>query len=407
MLQAVRNQSVPPPPATRAFAFGHLSGFLALNAIYDQYATFFPTHAGSRHAHPEIAYGVAFARGISEAFQSSFLFDRKRFLDAYPDSDAKEAGIALGEKAADAVIRKRINDGAEPNQAQFYLGRYARREDALRWSPTGPFYGAEYGPAFNNFARGLLPGWGDQVPWVMRDKKRFLAVEFPDQSSREFARQYIKVKQLGGNESTVRTADQTKIAFFWEDGPRGVTPPGHWQIIAMSLLQRYQLSLLDQARMMALLSLAQADAAITCWDSKYVYDIIRPETAIRTRTDAFNNPYLRNQQDSDWQSLIPTPPFPAYTSGHSTFSGTSARMLALCIGRDDIRFSGSSPDLVNWPEQLTGVTRHWSSLWQAAEEGGASREYGGIHWESDNKEGLRVGRELADYVFTHAFKRKA
>jgi hypothetical protein len=80
-------------------------------------------------------------------------------------------------------------------------------------------------------------------------------------------------------------------------------------------------------------------------------------------------------------------------------------MLANFIGTDQVSFSSKSPDLVNWPEQLTGVTRSYTSLWEAAEEAGMSRIYGGIHWQADNTEGLRVGRELADYVFKHAFAR--
>jgi hypothetical protein len=82
-------------------------------------------------------------------------------------------------------------------------------------------------------------------------------------------------------------------------------------------------------------------------------------------------------------------------------------MLANIIGRDDIKFSGQSPDLVNWPTQLRDVTRTWSSLSAAADEAGASREYGGIHWEADNTEGLRIGRDIADHVFANTLKRKA
>ncbi|MFT6083666.1 MAG: hypothetical protein ACJAQ0_000747 [Dasania sp.] len=405
MLQNIRNQSIVPPIATRIFAMAHLAGFLAINGIKPEYATPFDIGQGPVQANPEIAYGVAMARAMSEAFQSSFIFDRNQFLSQFPDNDAKDEAIKWGEYAADQVIRRRINDGSEPNKSNFYLGRYPRRQDNLKWAPTGPFYAAEDGPAFGNFARGLLPGWGDQKTWTIPTATQFRAAPFPEENSPEFARMYHKVKALGGEHSSVRTADQSQIAFFWEDGPRGITPPGHWQLLAMKITQSMNYSLIEQARLAALLSLAQADGAISCWDSKYHFDIIRPETAIRQRADVFNNPKINNTGDSDWLSLIPTPGFPAYTSGHSTFDAASARLLALFIGRDDIKFSGQSPDLVNWPKQLTGVTRHWSSLSQAAQEGGDSREYGGIHWEHDNIEGLRIGRNIADYVFNNAFSK--
>ncbi len=407
MLQTVRDQSVNPPRATRAFAMGHLAGFLAVNGIYDQYdQNFVDIGTGPRDADPAVAYGVACSEAMADAFQSVFTFDRMEFLNKFPSSDAKTRGIQWGRAVADKIIKLRTRDGAEPSQSEFYLGRYPRREGPLKWSPTGPFYGALEGPAFSTFNRGLLPGWGAQKPWVMQETKQWRAPEFPDHRSDEFARQYHKIRLLGGSDSIMRSPEQTQIAFFWEDGPRGITPPGHWQLLAMQLLQDKNLSFIEQARAFALMSMAQADSGITTWDSKFHHDILRPETAIRSRTLAFGNASPLIEQDENWESLIPTPPFPAYTSGHSTFSGTSAKMLALVLGRDDIYFSGASPDLVNWPRQLTDVTRSWPSLSACADEAGASREYGGIHWSADNVEGLKTGRRLAEYIFNNAFKRK-
>lgn len=82
-------------------------------------------------------------------------------------------------------------------------------------------------------------------------------------------------------------------------------------------------------------------------------------------------------------------------------------MLEKIIGRNSIAFSGGAPDLVNWPSQLRGVTRSWTSLSQAAEEGGASRIYGGIHWQSDNVQGLKAGRNLADFIYSNALRPRA
>ncbi|MEL6702565.1 MAG: vanadium-dependent haloperoxidase, partial [Pseudomonadota bacterium] len=107
----------------------------------------------------------------------------------------------------------------------------------------------------------------------------------------------------------------------------------------------------------------------------------------------------------DWMTLIPTPNFPAYVSGHSTFSATSAQVLKRIIGTDRVRFSGKAPDLINWPTQLAGVTRSWTSLSHAAEEGGHSREYGGIHWESDDTEGMSMGKRIGDHVVRTMLRR--
>lgn len=406
MLQAIRNLSITPPPATRAFAMAHLAGFLALNGIEKRYNVPFDVKDGPEDVNGEVAYITAFSMALSEALETSFAVDRNRFLEKYPDNDLKLRAVDYGRYAARYVIKMRIRDGAESNKSEFYLGRYPRRKDNLRWAPTGPFFDADYGPRFGTFARGHLPGWGAQKSWVMRHKKQFLAPHFIDPRSPEFAEQYFQVKQFGEAESKIRTEDQTQIAFFWEDGPRGVTPPGHWQVISMEILQSRGYSLVDQAAYFAMLSMAQADAGITTWDSKYVHDIVRPETVIRQRADEMGNVQMTGHGQSDWRTLIPTPSFPAYTSGHSTFSAVSARMLANFIGTDAVSFSSESPDLVNWPKQLTGVKRSWNSIWAAAEEGGMSRIYGGIHWDVDNIEGLRIGKELADYVFKNSFVRK-
>jgi hypothetical protein len=88
---------------------------------------------------------------------------------------------------------------------------------------------------------------------------------------------------------------------------------------------------------------------------------------------------------------LSTPPFPAYTSGHSTFSGAAASALAESFGTDRIAFSTTSDD-------LPGVTRKFTGIWAAAEEAGMSRIYGGIHWQFDNVEGLKVGKTLGAYV---------
>lgn len=405
MLQAMRNTTTTPPPATRAFAMAHVAGFLAVNGITGGYQTPFGLEPGASDADPNVAYGVAASMALSEALTNSYAFDRMAFLRQYPDGEAKARAVAYGKRAAEVVIKSRINDGAEPNKANFYLGRYPRREDSLQWSPTGPFYGAPEGPFLGTFNRGLLPGWGAQKPWIMKSAGDFLARPFPNIYSAEFAQQYEHVREIGRIDSTTRTEDQTEIAFFWEDGPRGVTPPGHWLIVAMRVTQDMGLSLLEQARLFALLSIGQADAAITTWHSKYTHDIIRPETVIRQRANSIGNPYIKGTEDRNWRSLIFTPDFPAYTSGHSTFSGMGARMIANVIGRDDVKFSARAPDLVNWPKQLANVKRSWTSLWQAAEENGMSRIYGGVHWDADNTEGLRVGRDLADYVYQNAFVR--
>jgi membrane-associated phospholipid phosphatase len=147
-------------------------------------------------------------------------------------------------------------------------------------------------------------------------------------------------------------------------------------------------SLADNARLFALLNLALADAGVVAWDCKFRYDFWRPISAIRN-ADLTNNP--ETSADPDWTPLLKTPPFPSYTSGHSTFSAAAAAALANFYGTDTVPFTSTS-------EGLPGVTRSFGSFAAAAEEAGMSRIYGGIHWSFDNTAGLASGRDLGNYV---------
>ena len=299
----------------------------------------------------------------------------------------------------------RTDDGSEPSEVNYYLDRYPRRTDALRWRPTAPFYSASPGPAFPSFDRGLFPGHGQIKPWTMKGCTQFRCTEFYDPASPEFAEAFDSARRLGGEDSTLRTADQSEIALFWEDGPWGITPPGHFLYIAVQLLQERNLSFIELARAFALIGMTQCDSSICAWDTKYHYDILRPESAIRVRAPKFGNPDPRVVLQPDWRSYIPTPEFPSYTSGHSTFGAAAAEMIALIYGRDDVAFSGRSPDEVIWP-QLRGVTRHWTSLSHMAEENGLSRIYGGVHWDVDDSKAMDAGRALARQAFHSTFPRK-
>ena len=225
-----------------------VAGFLAANGIVQAYDNPFGIGAGPVDADPEVAYGVAFATAAGEAFQQPFLFERIAFLDRFPGSEAKTLGVKWGRTVGRKVIEMRTGDGSEPSKVNYYLGRYKRRTDSLRWRPTGPFYSATPGPAFASFERSLYPGHGQIKPWTMTSGAQFRAPEFYHPASPEFAEEFDTIRHLGGADSSVRTTDQSEIALFWEDGPWGITPPGHLIYIGVQLLQDRGLNFIDLAR---------------------------------------------------------------------------------------------------------------------------------------------------------------
>lgn len=179
-------------------------------------------------------------------------------------------------------------------------------------------------------------------------------------------------------------------------------PPILYNQIAEEISLQHHYSLDDNARLFALLDVAQADAGIACWESKYYYDYWRPVTAVREGdTDGNANTVA----DPNWEPLgAPaggpprdfTPPFPAYPSGHATFGAAIFRILELVCGSDAVEFTVKS-------DEVPAAPRTFHRLSDAAAENGRSRIYLGVHWNFDDVEGRAMGRKVADQVFTHRF----
>lgn len=375
-LDAVRVDRSPPPRAARTLALVHVAMFDAINAIertrepYLDVGFDAPASASREAAATGAAQTVLLALFPAQAERLNNAADTA--LAALPDDADRQAGLTLGQAVGAALLAARANDGAANVVA------YTPGSAPGDWIPTPPA-----------FAAAVLPQWGSVKPFCLTDVATVRRPGPPELTSAEYTTAFNETKRLGAKVGSVRTPEQTLIAQFWVDGPGTVTPPGHWFQIAHRIAADRGNSLAENARLLALLGLAEADAAICAWDNKYVYSDWRPVTAIRA-ADADGNP--DTAADPVWEPLIPTPAFPSYVSGHSTFSGAGAKILALFYGTDEVAFSTSS-------DASPGLTRSFTRLSQAANEAGRSRIYGGIHWEYDNQDGLASGRELALVVY--------
>ncbi|MEG4068729.1 phosphatase PAP2 family protein [Microcoleus sp. Pol11C2] len=373
MLNAVRTASTAPPLASRNMAMVHAAIYDAVNSISKKYTPYLveidpPAGTSAEAATAAAAHRVlvtlypAQAATFNEAYASS--------LAKITDGKAKQDGIALGQQVADQIISSRSTDGITK------VVQYTPKTDLGSWVPTPPA-----------LAAALAPQWAEVTPFAMTSGSQFRPAGPPALDSAQYAEEVNYIKEIGKSDSLTRTPDQTVIAKFWANGAGTFTPPGHWNQIAEETATLTGQSLEDSARLFALLNFALADAAISCWDAKYEYNLWRPVTAIR-QADTDNNP--NTTADTLWTPLITTPPFPEYTSGHSTFSGAADAVMTSVLG-SDFGFADRGDRTVN-------TLRTFENFSEAADESGMSRLYGGIHFMSANVNGLSVGRNVGNYV---------
>ncbi len=374
MIDAIRSDNSGPTLSSRNLAILHA-------AIYDAVNSVLATHQPYKFrldAPPETsaeAAGVGAAYEVMQVLYQSFgaradeLYDI--WLAAAPRTAATTNGLVLGQRISRLAVQDRVADGSSTDVP------YIPSAEPGQWRRTPPF-----------FRPPLTPQWRYVTPFCLPDLESFLPPPPPALESPEYARDLNQVKAIGSMNSTVRTPEQSLIARYWSDFSYTSMPPGHWHLIAETIARDRNNTLAENARLFALISMAQADGAILCWEVKFRYNFWRPVTAI-LRADEDNNPLT--EADPAWAQFLPSPPFPSYTSGHSTFSKASAQVLTHFYGTDAITFTTTS-------DTVQGVFRTFDSLAACADEVGLSRIYGGFHYLFDNVQGKATGEMISDYV---------
>ncbi|MBL8336132.1 MAG: vanadium-dependent haloperoxidase [Rhodoferax sp.] len=259
-----------------------------------------------------------------------------------------------------------------------------RRDQARYVPPGGPGQWSATPPAF---APALLPRWGDNRPFVLRSAKECPAPPPPpysEEAGSEFHRNAREVYDI----SNRATQEQRQFALYWADDPgKTPTPAGHWAFIANDLLKQRRASLAEAAQTLALLNMAMSDAFVAGWATKYSLNVLRPVT------------YVQLVFDSAWvPTLMDTPPFPEYPSGHSVQSSAAARVLAQVFG-GQTRFTDNTHNDRGWGP------RSFDSFQAAADEAARSRLYAGIHFGFGVEGGKVQGRCVADKVLALKLRR--
>ena len=443
LLQAVRGSTLGPPMVARALAIAHTCMYDAW-AAYDEQAIGTrlgaslrrPKHERTR-ANIEQAISFAAYRAAADLFPAgiSTLFDPLMRSFGYDGSDRSTSASAptgIGNLAAQAVLNARHHDGA--NQLgdtpgglpgvpySDYTGYVPVNEpmdvrgpfdvttvgDPNRWQPL------RYVDANGRLVTQGYEGaqWQDVTAFALGPTSRLRS---PSGPARYGSEGYIAQARDLVELSARLTDEQKMIAEYWADGPQTVQPPGHWSAIGQFVSQRDHHGarphgLERDVKLFFALTNALFDAACCAWDNKRAFSSVRPITAIRYLfrghgVRAWGGPHQGTQviDGSSWfpyqLRTFPTPPFPEYSSGHSTFSAAAAEILRRFTGSDRFGASVSLPAGSSRTEPgavpAADLTLQWPTFSDAAAQAGISRRYGGIHFEQGDLDGRATGRLAA------------
>jgi len=384
----VKEQSINPPQASRLYAYagvttyesvvdgikgnkslqGQLNGFL-INSI--------PKNQKELHYEivvNEAMYNIAksiipnltpTSLQLIEDLHSTYLNYHNNVNTSLADR-SKERGVLV----ANAIINWVAGDNFTTTRTLTYnLPSYTGHPEY--WVPTDPGH-----------LKPTEPYWNLVRPFALSYVSQFnipSSVPFSTDTSSSFGHQALEVFNTAAN----RTPEQNNIRFWWSDPTGSQTPSGHWTGIVQYLVHSKNLKLGKTAELYAMTGLAGADAFISCWDSKFRYNLLRPETYIKN--------YFPGQSTWTTGQLDITPPFPEYPSGHSVCSGACAEMLTYLLG-DNISFTDSTNLYLGYQP------RTFNSFNEAAQEAGISRLYGAIHFREAIEKGLIQGKQVAQNI---------
>lgn len=388
----VLENNFPPMIAARNYAYANIAAYECIAAGNPAW----PTLAGQiRHmpampkpaeanidfnlaallAFVKVGNAVTFPEGSMMAYHAQLL----DMADSVGIGSARISNtLAFSDTMASAILQWSKGDRYSASRG---ASRFTVSDSPGRWVPTPPMY-----------ATALEPHWRDIRPFVMDSASQFMPPRPPafDTKNRNsvYFKALLEVKAI----SDSLTEEQKHIADFWDDNPfkmnvtghvmfatKKFSPPGHWMNITGIAAKQAGADFQTTVAAYAKTSVALFDGFISCWDEKYRSNYIRPETVINT---------LLQQ---DWRPYIQTPPFPSYTSGHSTISAAAAEVMTEFFG-DKLSFTDTS--LLEF-----GIAnREIRSFRDAAQEASISRLYGGIHYRFDLDEGNTAGRKLGEMV---------
>jgi hypothetical protein len=352
--------------AQRMMALVHVAMFDAVNSIERRYRPYLVQLQAAPTTSKEAAAAAA-AAAVLATIDAKTAAEMKTalaaYLDAITDGAAKEQGIKLGETVAAKLLEARANDGSNAPDA------YRPRTTPGVYVPT-PIT--------------ISSMWPDMKPFAIAKGSQFRPKPPIALESKEWARDYNELKDLGGQNSTKRTAEQTETARFWLVGP-----PVAYHPFVRKLVIAKQMDVVDSARFMSLIGVGITDSIIAVLDAKYHYNFWRPITAIRNG-DTDGNP--ATEREATWQPIANTPMHPEYPCAHCIQSGTVAGVVKAVFGSMDI------PEIAMTSPTAPGITRRWSNMTAFTSEIASARIWAGFHYRFSTRVGTQMGLQIGDYV---------
>ena len=361
--------AIAPPSAAglREMAIMHIAMFDAVNSIDRRYRPYMVQLAASDEMSQEAAATSAAARvliGLHPEAAAQIQAASMSALATIPEGEAKADALALGEAVAEKILSVRSKDGANAPDD------YRPKTKPGVYVPTAAVM--------------VGSAWPRMTPFALTSPSQFRPPPPIALTSSEWADNYNEIKELGGKNSTKRSAQQTETARFW----LAVGPPINYQI-PRQLVMAKRMDVAESARFMALYSVALTDASIAVFDAKYHYEFWRPVTAIRNG-DLYDNP--ATERDPTWQPTDSTPMHPEYPCAHCIQSGAAAAVMEAVLGTQEL------PEVTMTSTTAPGVTHRCTSTAAFTEEVANARIWAGFHYRFSTRVGTEMGRKIGNYV---------
>jgi membrane-associated phospholipid phosphatase len=378
-----------PPVASRAYGYIGATAYEIVASGSDKLQTLAGQLNGlttlpAREAGQVYDTGIALDAGLSAVVNDLFshtgpighhaLESLEAQLVAELSDDVDGATVKRSQDYGRAVAARILDwsraDGGDVVENMGFPMQYTLTKGPQYWIPTNTIVQQQLP---------LLPEWGNNRPFAMPAGATCPTATPPAYSEDPTSEYYRQAKEVDDAWKTL-TPDQRATARFWaDDAMLSVTPPGHWVQIGLNIIDSDKLSTEKAVDLLMRLGTGMADAFIGCWNSKYVYNAVRPIT------------FIRRTMDPKFDTVVNTPPFPEFPSGHSTQSAAAATVLTAIFG-DNFAFDDNT-------DEADGLKpRSFPSFWAAANEAGNSRLYGGIHYRAAIELGAAQGKCIAGYT---------